>query len=162
MQEVLSLKPWIMPLGVFLVAVYIPTIATANEVMKDKCSAAVSFPTHYDGQALDKGSIVIRRTGAGWTEWSAPFTVKLGKDGHIRWLCNSTIGNFLDLGTWRIESAELALKCDDKGNCTPDVKLKFGSSARDGWTPERSRCGSRTSRVRARLGPDRQIEIECL
>ena len=31
-----------------------------------------------------------------------------------------------------------------------------------GWTKERSRCGNRSTRIRARLGPWRELQIECL
>jgi L-alanine-DL-glutamate epimerase-like enolase superfamily enzyme len=46
----------------------------------------------------------------------------------------------------------------------PDCKkaIKLGSSAFAGWTPERSRCGNHTTRIRARLGPDRLLQTECL
>ena len=32
----------------------------------------------------------------------------------------------------------------------------------DGWTEERSRCGSRTNFFQARLGPDRLLETRCI
>lgn len=31
-----------------------------------------------------------------------------------------------------------------------------------GWTPERSRCGDHSTRIRARLGSDRLRQTECL
>jgi hypothetical protein len=31
-----------------------------------------------------------------------------------------------------------------------------------GWTPERSRCGDHSTRIRARMGPDRLLQTEYL
>jgi hypothetical protein len=146
--------------------------ALSNEIMTDRCSAEVAFVPAYDARPNAHGTIILKRSSNGSTPWSRPFTVKLGDDGHIRWWCHSTIGNALDAGTWRISVKGKEIKAcleevfdtdnDKKGN--PDCKkmIKLGSSAFEGWTPERSRCGNHSTRIRARLGPDRLLETECL
>ena len=144
----------------------------SNEIMTDRCSAEVAFVPAYDARPNAHGTVILKRSSNGSTPWSHPFTVKLGDDGHIRWWCHSTIGNALDAGTWRIsvKGKEISacleevfdMDNDKKGN--PDCKkmIKLGSSAFEGWTPERSRCGNHSTRIRARLGPDRLLETECL
>lgn len=146
--------------------------ALSNEIMTDRCSAEVAFVPAYGARPNAHGAIILKRSSNGSTPWSRPFAVKLGDDGHIRWWCHSTIGNALDAGTWRISvkgneiSACLEevfdIDNDKKGN--PDCKkmIKLGSSAFEGWTPERSRCGNHSTRIRARLRPDRLLETECL
>ena len=146
--------------------------ALSNEIMTDRCSAEVAFVPAYDARPNAHGTVILKRGSNGSTPWSRPFTVKLGDDGHIRWWCHSTIGNALDAGTWRISVKGNEISAcleevfdgnnDKKGN--PDCKkmIKLGSSAFEGWTPERSRCGNHSTRIRARLGPDRLLETECL
>ncbi len=46
------------------------------------------------------------------------------------------------------------------GACAKAIKIT--SSAFQGWTAERSRCDNRSRKMRARLGPDRKLETECL
>ena len=146
--------------------------ALSNELMTDRCSAEVAFVPAYDARPNAHGTVILKRGSNGSSPWSRPFTVKLGDDGHIRWWCHSTIGNALDAGTWRISVKGKEISAcleevfdsdnDKKGN--PDCKkmIKLGSSAFEGWTPERSRCGNHSTRIRARLGPDRLLETECL
>lgn len=162
--------------GVGLAAfILLPGPAFANEVMKDRCSRSVAFPPTYNGKPTDRGTVIINRTGSGWSPWSEPFRVALGDGGRIRWWCNNTTGNVFDPGTWRVTkvdgsriaacvvSAVQAIVSDDAEalkKCKSPIE--FGSSAFQGWTPERSRCGNRSGYIRARLGPDRQLQTECL
>jgi hypothetical protein len=134
----------------------------ANEVMTDRCSAAVAIVPDYDSLPDAPGTIILVRDKNGRSEWTPPFTVKLGPDGHIRWWCNSTKGNWADPGTWRVQSVEASVKLDEKGDVQPSVTIKLTDSSWKGWTPERSRCDNRSTRIRARLGPDRLLQIECL
>jgi hypothetical protein len=143
--------------------------APANETMTDRCSAEVAFVPTYDARPTAHGTVILKRDKNDTTPWSRPFTVKTGDDGHIRWWCHSTIGNALDAGTWRIKvSGKEITACleelvdNNPGN--PDCKkaIKLGSSAFEGWTPERSRCSNHSTRIRARLGPDRLLQTECL
>jgi len=138
------------------------TILEKNEVMTDRCSKGVAIVPNYDAKPDAPGTVFLVRDKNGRTEWTPPFTVKLGPNGHIRWWCNSTAGNIFDPGTWRIKSAEVGAKFDDKGKATPTVSIKLTDSSWKGWTPERSRCDNRSTKIRARLGPDRLLEIECL
>jgi hypothetical protein len=138
------------------------TAGAANEVMVDRCSAAVAIPPSYDGKPGDPGTVVLMRGKDGKTDWTPPFTVKLGPSGHIRWWCNSTKGNWADPGTWRIQGAEVGVKTDKNGDLQPTVKIKLTDSSWQGWTPERSRCDNRSTKIRARLGPDRLLQVECL
>ena len=134
----------------------------SNEVMIDRCSAAVAIVPSYDAKPDAPGTIVLVRDANGQCDWTPPFSVQLGPDGHIRWWCNSTKGNWLDPGTWRIESIQVGIKQDSNGDIQPHVKIGLTDSSWSGWTPERSRCKNRCGRIRARLGPDRLLEIECL
>lgn len=163
--------------------------ASAGEVMKDRCSADVSIVPSYNDGPVKPGAVLLTRGSGGSTDWSKPFRVQTGGSGltgggYIRWWCHSTTGNIFDPGTWRPEFdyAKLAAciiggagtivgdeskQKPDKSsedlikNCAGAVK-KLGSSAKQGWTPERSRCDNRSTLVRARLGPNRLLEIECL
>lgn len=161
--------------------------AAAGEVMQDRCSAEVAIVPSYNAQPTAPGTILLTRDSGGQTPWSKPFRVQTGGggltgSGFIRWWCHSTTGNILDPGTWRpeIDFAKAGV-CISNGigiifedptgdknrgeelvkNCVGAVK-KIGSSAKQGWTPERSRCDNRSTLIRARLGPNRLLEIECL
>jgi hypothetical protein len=148
------------------VALTIPPVS-AGEVMKDGCSAEVAMVPSFDARPDTPGTIVLKRGSNGSTDWTPPFAVRLGPGGHVRWWCHSTTGNMFDPGTWRIEELTVGTKCEiyadlSPQSCRPDASIKLGSSAWNGWTPERSRCGNRSSSIRARLGPNRLLEIECL
>ena len=139
----------------------------AREVMTDRCSAEVAIVPSYADRPDTEGTIILKRAKDGTTDWTPPLTVKLGNSGHIRWWCHSTTGNVFDPGTWRIRELQVGTKCEifadgTPGSCRPDGGLKLGSSAWKGWTPERSRCDNRSKTIRARLGPDRLLQIECL
>jgi hypothetical protein len=141
--------------------------ASAREVMTDRCSAEVAIVPSYDAPPQTPGVIIIKRGPDGNTDWTPTFTVHLGSSGHIRWWCHSTSGNMFDPGTWRIESVEIGTKCEINADntpqsCRPDAGIKPGSSAWNGWTAERSRCSDRSVKIRARLGPNRLLQIECM
>ncbi len=162
--------------------------ASSNEVMKDKCSDDVAIVPAYGDGPNTPGTVVLSRGPDGRAAWTAPFTVKLGDSGHIRWWCHSTRGNSLDPGTWRpgkdfgkfvvclvegmgkIRSKESTEDGEENsgggleeiGKCADgDLKI-FETSARDGWTPERSRCNDRSTKIRASIGRGRAVKIECL
>jgi hypothetical protein len=146
--------------------------------MTDRCSAEVSFPESYDGKPNSKGAMILKRAADGSTPWTHPFKVGTGENNHIRWWCHSTIGNEFDLGTSRVTGvdANAIVMCVEGvgeasvgdaaaagsaiSGCTKI--LKISSSAFQGWTPERSRCADHSAKIRARLGPDRLLQIECL
>jgi hypothetical protein len=136
--------------------------AAGNEVMTDRCSAAVAIVPSYDARPDAPGTVVLVRDKNGQTDWTPPFTVRLGPSGHIRWWCNSTTGNWADPGTWRVKGAGIGVKQDEKGDLQPTVSIQLTDSSWKGWTPERSRCDNRSTKIRARLGPDRLLQIECL
>ncbi len=142
--------------------------AWADELMTDRCSAEVAI-VGYGSKPNSPGAVVLKRHSNGSTGWTPPFTVALSGDGHIRWWCRSTTGNAFDAGTWRIR--ELAFgtgtRCEthDDGspeNCVSDVKISIASSEWQGWTPERSRCSNHSRKIRARLGPNRLLQIQCM
>lgn len=138
----------------------------AGEVMTDRCSSNVSIPPSYDAPPNTQGAVILNRGPNSSTNWTAPFRVQLGGSGHIRWWCQSTTGNWFDVGTWRIDELQVGTVCDVNGNgssnCRPNLKIKLGSSAWNGWTPERSRCGNRSTLIRARISSHRLLQIECL
>lgn len=138
-----------------------------REVMTDRCGAEVAIVPSFDARPDTAGAIILKRASNGSTDWTPPFTVGLGSRGHIRWWCHSTTGNFFDPGTWRIQELTVGTKCQifadgSPESCRPDGNIKLSSSAWNGWTAERSRCGDRSTKIRARLGPGRLLQIECL
>lgn len=148
--------------------------AGANEVMTDRCSASVSFPTGYGGGPTSDGAVIIDRRSDTLGQWSPPFRVSLSNDGHIRWWCNSTRGNVMDPATWirdvdpkKLFACIVAIgtaiaESDAAAAAKCENPFTFGSSVVDGWTPERSRCNNRSTVVRGRLGSNRLLNIECL
>jgi hypothetical protein len=170
-------NPLILVTPVMLFISAVSLAQAGNEIMTDRCSAEVAIVPSYGDRPDASGTIILEREPNGSTAWTAPFQVRLGSDGHIRWWCHSTTGNWADVGTWRPEldptktfgcavggvvsifepgtGAKLAEK-----TCPGALKV-IGSSAWEGWTPERSRCDNRSTVLRARLGPDRLLQIEC-
>ncbi len=139
----------------------------AREVMTDRCSAEVAIVPSYADRPDTEGTIILKRAKNGTTDWTPPLTVKLGNSGHIRWWCHSTTFNAFDPGTWRIKELVVGTKCEifadgKPESCRPDASIQIGTSAWKGWTPERSRCSNRSRKIRARLGPGRLLQIECL
>lgn len=153
------------------------SFASAVETMTDRCSAEVAIVPSYNARPDTPGTILLTRDSSGNTDWSQPFRVELGSKGHIRWWCHSTIGNIFDPGTWRPEldygktgacivggvGLLFGVEAGKDGvkQCVGAIR-KFDSSAWNGWTPERSRCGDRSTLIRARLGSNRLLQIECL
>lgn len=140
--------------------------ALADEVMTDRCSQEVSIVDYGDPPGSND-AVVLKRNQHGKTDWTPPITVKLSSDGHIRWWCHSTKGNAFDPGTWRIKEIYAGTKCkiyadNTPESCGPDGSIKIGSSEWNGWTPERSRCGNRSNKIRARLDGNRKLLIQCL
>jgi len=147
-----------------LAAIMRPTVA--KEIMTERCSAEVEFVYSYNAPP-GSGGILLKRNNHGEAGWTAPFSVVTDKSGYIRWWCHSTTGNAFDPGTWRIEDLFVGTKCQIYADgtpekCSPDGNFKIGSSAWNGWTAERSRCGDRSRKIRASLGRDRLLQIECL
>ena len=145
--------------------------AFGGELLKDQCGADIAIVPSYNARPDAPGTVFLRRAGNPDTNWTQPFQVATSPDGFIRWWCHSTTGNFLDLGTWRAEGSG-RFGCMDTGDggaafCygRGDVQFFPGASAWRGWTPERSRCDSRSHTIRARLGPEdgkRRFFMECL
>lgn len=141
--------------------------AHARETMTDRCSAEVAIVPAFGDRPDTIGTIILKRQPNGTTDWTPPFTVQLSSAGRIRWWCHSTTGNAFDPGTWRIKDLRVGVGCQifpdgTPENCGPAPDIKLGSSVWNGWTAERSRCGNRTNRIRARLGPGRLLQIECV
>ena len=143
--------------------------AASREVLTDRCSGEVAFTPTFDGKPTAHGSVILKRGGDGYSPVST-FSVKTDKDGYVRWWCHSTIGNVFDPGTWRVRVDGAALFAClvspgvpvDATNAACQQSVKIGSAAFDGWTPERSRCGDHSTKLQARLGPDRLLTTECL
>ena len=53
-------------------------------------------------------------------------------------------------------------KVDHQGKRIDSISIKLTDSSWEGWTPERSRCDNRSTKIRARLGKGRLLQIECL
>lgn len=148
------------------IAAGLPTSAADAEVLTDRCSAEVAFPQSYDGKPGSGSAVILKRNANGRTQ-PVTISVKTSPSGYIRWWCRSTTGNMFDPGTWRIENVYVGGKCGiasdgSSVNCGPDASLKLGSSAWNGWTPERSRCKNRKGHISVALGPNRLLSISCL
>jgi len=153
--------------GMALLLVVTALPAAARETMTDRCSAEVAIVPTFGDHPDTAGTIILKRAANGSTDWTPPFNVQLGNSGRIRWWCHSTSGNSFDPGTWRIDELTIGTKCQifadgSPQQCGPDGNIKFGSSVWNGWTAERSRCSDRSTKIRARLGPNRLLQIECL
>jgi hypothetical protein len=157
----LALLAWVA--AVFCSQALLPEAAFANEVMTDRCSGDVAFPRTYDG-FLD-GAFILTRGPGQQSNWSFPISQTLDGDGHIRWWCHSTTGNWLDPGTYTFSGGATYACGDSNGsqNCTIIPDLPSGNPVdATGWTAERSRCSDHSNVFRAVLGPDRLLQIECL
>ncbi len=145
----------------------IDEVTSSLETMTDRCSGDVAIVPYYDAKPETPGAVILERDATGNTAWTPPFNVSPNGDGRIRWWCHSTTGNLFDPGTWRINEFYIGEKCDldannNPINCHPDIRVSVGSSAWQGWTAERSRCDSHTGHIRARLGNNRLLQIQCL
>lgn len=139
-----------------------PGVSQARETMTDRCSSDVAFTQNYNGKPDDSFTIVLKRPKNGYSYWTPPFRINTSGSGRIRWWCNSTRGNFFDIGTYRVKKFGVVFKYSDGRWKLGKPDIVLGSSAHKGWTPERSRCSNRSNRIRARLGPDRLLQIQCL
>jgi hypothetical protein len=132
-----------------------PPAPHVTETMTDRCSADTYVSQDYNDQFPPTRGVLLKRGPDGWTPWSD--AVPVAGHTYIRWWCHSTSGNFFDPGTYRLTGGGFI--CSDSG-CRPDPYI--GTSAVDGWTPERSRCDSNgTTSIKARLGPDRLLQMQC-
>jgi hypothetical protein len=183
-----STKQQIKPMKIFAAGVILLSTIVVNilpiaapvsaETMKDRCSSNVAFVPKYGDRPNAPGTIILTKGAA--TDWTAPFTVETGENGRIRWWCQSTTGNLFDPGTWRPEldstktatcvTGGVVLLFDSDSaagkqaikQCKGAVKT-LGSSAWEGWTQERSRCKSKSGKIRARLDSNsRLLQIQCL
>jgi hypothetical protein len=73
------MKPW------HLIALAIPfaflicnQASAKNEVMTDRCSAEVAIVPSYGDKPDAFGTILLKRGPDGRTEWTPPFSVRLG------------------------------------------------------------------------------------
>jgi hypothetical protein len=144
--------------------------ATPPETLTDGCSGEVAFPPTYDQLPTTPGTAVLKRGPDGYSPWTT-FRAQPDGSGHVRWYCHSTIGNVFDVGTWRVHvdaSGAFACLLAATGSVDANVttsclkSISVGSSAFQGWTPERSRCVTGSNYFRARLGPDRLLQTQCL
>jgi hypothetical protein len=142
-----------------------PSMAIGKELekMTDRCSGEVIIVPRYNAPLDTPGAILLKRDKSGET----PLSDSLRVDSRqIRWYCNSK-SQFknLDPGTWRIQEVQLGSECKDDPSgtiaCKPSGSIKLGSSAKDGWFVERSRCPEQTTNIQAKLGKDRLLRIIC-
>jgi hypothetical protein len=148
---------------------------TVSENMIDRCSGEVAFTPTYDGLPTDPGTIVLKRDLKGNSPYTE-MTRSLDSNGFVRWWCHSTTGNIFDLGTWRVQvngsglaaclvsiASAVATDGATAATATPCLNaISISSSAFDGWTPERSRCGDHSGHFNVVLGPDGLLETQCL
>jgi hypothetical protein len=101
----------------------VTTYDHSPETMTDRCSAEVSFPPVYNGQATDADSVVLKRGPDGYSDWTPVFPRGLDNDGRVRWYCHSTTGNFLDPGTWRLRDNGVACQFNGSGTLASVPKV---------------------------------------
>jgi hypothetical protein len=168
-------RSWAVSTGALLTVLFVMGSSEAGspETMTERCSGEVAFPPTFGSNPTTQGTVVLKRNGSGYSPWTT-FTRQTGDNGHVRWYCHSTTGNVFDPGTWRVQidgnkakgclvsaaSAVVDGGVSAVSSCSKLVSL--GSSAFNGWTPEKSRCDNRSNKFRARLGPDRLVQIQCL
>jgi hypothetical protein len=148
--------------GLMALSVVFAAPAYANEVMTDRCSGDVSFPPAYDQGPIVPGLMIVTRAGGAGANWSPAIRQQIDGNGHIRWWCHSTTGNWADPGTWTVDDAGATYTCGDNGDCTLSGNASGHPVDVQGWTAERSRCDSHSNTFRARLGSNRLLPIECL
>jgi hypothetical protein len=136
--------------------------ASVSEIMTDRCSSDVWIAQDYNAGPMQGQGLLLARNTSSYN-WVGPMPV----NGHswIRWWCHSTTGNWLDPGTWRIDGINVSVGCNSSlSSCNiagGGVDLNFNASG--GWTAERSRCGSGSTRaIHARLGPNRLLQMACV
>jgi hypothetical protein len=154
-----------------------PRSAAARETLTDRCSDDVAFPPSYSAGLGASPTMVLTRDASGYSPWTPAFRVRLSSRGYIRWYCHSTTGNWFDPGTWTLETLQAYAGCGVAVVGTIQNGLDNASEAglacysayeaaeklgEGGWTAERSRCSGREATIRARLGPNRLLQIECL
>lgn len=144
--------------------------ASSHELITDRCSGEVGFPTLFTANPTHAGTVVLKRGSNGYSPWTT-FSQKIKSDGHVRWWCHSTTGNVFDPGTWRVKfdrKGATACLVSMSGAVTPNnlsacmKTIRIGTASFNGWTAEQSRCSDHSSKFRARLGPDRLLQTECL
>lgn len=141
---------------------------SASEIIKGQCGAEVALVPSYGERPNTPGTIILKRRGPdGSTGWTPPLTVQPGSAGQFRWWCRSATDDTLVPGIWRVKELVVGTKCGVKTdgsltNCHPDSSIKIDSSAWNDWIPGHSQCSSRSMKIRARLGPNRLLEIICL
>jgi hypothetical protein len=162
-----------------VLAATLSTNAMARETLKDRCGKEVSIPMSYDGKPGQEGAIVLQRPAdGGWTSWSEPFTVELSPEGRVRWWCHSETGNFALSGVYKLSGAfckALGVLIEAKTEGPQGTSEATGGLCKkgadawllnpqtsQGWTAERSRCDDHSTKLRARVGPGRRLEMECL
>jgi hypothetical protein len=138
-----------------------------SETMTDRCSGDVLFG---DGPTSPRPKHLLMRGRSGWTNWTTIFEQTLEEGHFVQWWCHSTTGNWADPGTWRFTDASTACQVSGgdlsdipngtEGDCSTSATITIRDV--NGWTAERSRCGSRTSFFQARLGPNRLLETRCI
>jgi hypothetical protein len=157
-----KLQPRIVSIAVAMMIAAITDAAMANEVMTDRCSGDVAFPSAYDLGPDQPGTMFVTRGRTSGIGWSGSIRQQIDGNGHIRWWCHSTTGNWADPGTWTVDSSGVTYNCDPDNNCTASVDASGHTVDVSGWTAERSRCDNHSNTFRARLGTNRLLQIECL
>ena len=141
--------------------------------MQDRCKQDVAFvpvlpsvPTA-EARPGTAGTVVLKRRSDGRSDWSNIFQVQPLGGGYVRWWCYTGSGTGFEPGVFRVNEDDDGSRCsfsDVIRTCSPDPKVRRNAAAWGrNWTAERSRCDARpNTRYRARLGPGRSLEIECM
>ena len=145
--------------------------ATAREVMQDRCKQDVVFIPFNPkipggGRPGEPGTVILKRRSDGRSDWSRIFQGHPAGKGRVGWWCYTGPGTEFEPGVWQVNLEEDGSRCpfsDVIANCLGDSKVRHNAPvwARD-WTAEQSRCRDGSTKFRARLGPKRSLQIECM
>ena len=153
--------------------------ATAGEVMQDRCKQDVAFIPSIPNVPNSRlrpgmpGTVILKRKSDDRTDWSRIFEER-GSGGRVDWWCYTGSGSGIEPGVWRVNESDgfedgsndgkRCLFSGDTGpDCHPDPNVKHTSKVWEHWSSESSRCKDRSNtRFRARLGPHRSLQIECM
>ncbi len=146
------------------------------ETLTERCSGDVYFPQSYGDSPINGRYTQLKRPASGYTPWTSTFYSAPNQDGFVRWWCYTTKQGLFDIfggggisvGGTTITGVIVGGGCDygpdGLVNCKPSIDITTDDKPKSeyNWTAERSRCDNHSGYLRARLGPNRLLQIQCM